>query len=90
MMLTGKEVLKLKEQVLILRRKVFGPEHPDTLHAMNTATELNARCDKDFNITVICRRARLLQLMSLPQRSPLTPHDPEEITLLGHVGAGPE
>ena len=40
------EALKLKEQVLILRRKVFGPEHPDTLHAMNTTTELNARCDK--------------------------------------------
>ena len=29
------EALKLREEVLPLRRKVLGPEHPDTLSAMN-------------------------------------------------------
>ena len=30
------EALKLREEVLTLRRKVNGPEHPDTLRAMDT------------------------------------------------------
>ena len=33
------EALKLREEVLVLRRKVLGPDHPHTLWTMNSLVE---------------------------------------------------
>jgi len=75
------ESLKLREQVLTLDRKVLGPEHPDTLHAMeNLANDYDVAGRRDESLKL---REQVLTL----ERKVQGPEHPETLEAMVNLAS---